>query len=67
MSKVLLLFPDAVSMAVFMAAQKIVNSEVNYRELFLMASLSELQIELACTQYKAVLQDSFYTLNIYQH
>ena len=62
MKKVLLVFPDATAMAVFTAIHKISNAEVNYKECFLIAALSELQTELACNKYRAILQDSLLTL-----
>lgn len=65
MKKVLLHFPDAISIAVFITVQSLANAEVNYRELFLIAALTEIQVDLACTQYKAVLKESIYTLHIF--
>ncbi|RYZ25393.1 MAG: hypothetical protein EOO10_18370 [Chitinophagaceae bacterium] len=55
MRKALLLFPDVASLTAFIFEQRISGLEVNTRERRVSGMLTEQQIVMACTQYKAEL------------
>ena len=58
MKKVLLLFPDSVSMSDFIILTKISHAEVNSKERSLITFLEEDEIINACTKYGALLMPS---------
>jgi hypothetical protein len=59
LNKVILIFHDTISIAEFILQNKISGAEVNTREKALSAVLSEEEIEIACTAYRAILRTKF--------
>jgi len=56
MEKVVLLFPNTVSISNFLLQYRIAGLEVNSRERSVIGSLTSDQIMAACTQYNAYLK-----------
>jgi hypothetical protein len=56
MKRVLLIFPDVVSLSGFVMHKKPGNVEVNSQELSLSGYLTDSEIECACSKYAAFLK-----------
>jgi hypothetical protein len=57
MNEVVLTFPTTILLSQFILEQKIGNAEVNSRQCTLSGILSDAQIILACTKFRATLSD----------
>jgi hypothetical protein len=56
MKAVILIFPDTTTIAEYVLAHKISKADINSREQSLTAVLTDEEIAVACTQFKAILQ-----------
>jgi hypothetical protein len=60
MNQAILIFPDSSSIADFLLENSISNAEVNTLEQKVTAPLSDVDILIACTDYKAVHLNQFF-------